>query len=36
MSNSDAILYTMILWSFLILSKIWFPHIETISVEVQP
>ena len=37
MANSDAILYTLTLWIFDILSKIWFPHIdlkiETILIE---
>ena len=27
-SNSDAILYAFILWTFNILSKIWVPHID--------
>ena len=28
MSNSDAILYTLILWIFNILSKVWFPRVD--------
>jgi len=35
MSNSNAILYTLILWIFKTVSKIWFPHMD-LRIEVQP